>query len=357
MIEVGRNAPVFTAPSPVNPRFAFGSLGGRYLLMAFLPADPGRAEEMLGWIERHREVFGDDKVRAAPITRDPARFAAARNRAGLVWFDDRDGYIARGYGALDDAGRETGAWVLVDPMLRVMAVAEGAAEDANMFRIVRSLPAADDHAGVEMNAPILVVPRVFEPELCRRLIDVYDTEGGQISGTMQEIGGRTTAVVSEFKRRRDVTLRDQALTTLLRTRIATGLVPQIAKAFNYRVTRIERYIVACYDAEEGGWFNAHRDNTTAGTAHRRFACSINLNAGEFDGGDLRFPEFGSRTYRPPTGGAVVFSCSLLHEATPVIRGTRYAFLPFFFDEAGEELRQKNLHLLDQTPPAAEPVPA
>jgi predicted 2-oxoglutarate/Fe(II)-dependent dioxygenase YbiX len=174
---------------------------------------------------------------------------------------------------------------------------------------------------------------------------------------MQEIGGRTTAVVSEFKRRRDVTLRDQALTTLLRTRIATGLVPQIAKAFNYRVTRIERYIVACYDAEEGGWFNAHRDNTTAGTAHRRFACSINLNAGEFDGGDLRFPEFGSRTYRPPTGGAVVFSCSLLHEATPVIRGTRYAFLPFFFDEAGEELRQKNLHLLDQTPPAAEPVPA
>ena len=65
-----------------------------------------------------------------------------------------------------------------------------------------------------------------------------------------------------------------------------------------------------------------------------------------DGGDLRFPEFGSRTYRPPTGGAVVFSCSLLHEATPVTRGRRYAFLPFFFDEAGEALRQANLKFLD-----------
>ena len=71
---------------------------------------------------------------------------------------------------------------------------------------------------------------------------------------------------------------------------------------------------------------------------RKFACSINLNAEEFEGGDLRFPEFGSRTYRPPTGGAVIFSCSLLHEATPVTRGRRYAFLPFFYDEAGQIVR-------------------
>ena len=31
--------------------------------------------------------------------------------------------------------------------------------------------------------------------------------------------------------------------------------------------------------------------------------------------------------------------------TPVTRGRRYAFLPFFFDEAGEEIRQKNLDKL------------
>ena len=58
-----------------------------------------------------------------------------------------------------------------------------------------------------------------------------------------------------------------------------------------------------------------------------------------------FPEFGPQTYRPPTGGAVVFSCSLLHEATPVTKGTRYAFLPFLFDEAGARMRAANLHLL------------
>jgi len=104
---------------------------------------------------------------------------------------------------------------------------------------------------------------------------------------------------------------------------------------------MERYLVACYDAEQLGFFVAHRDNTTTGTAHRRFACTLNLNAEDYDGGELRFPEFGSRTYRAPTGGAVVFSCSLLHEAMPVTRGKRYAFLPFFYDEGKARLREAN----------------
>lgn len=348
MIEVGQTAPWFSAPSPVNPNFAFGSLGGRFLLMAFLPADPVRAKEMLGWMGRHSDQFDEVRLRGLPITRDAGQFASAQNRAGLIWFRDTHGAIARGYGVLDADGREAGAWVLIDPSMRVFARSEGAAGDAAMFEIIKALPAVDDHAETPLNAPVLIVPRVFEPELCRRLIDIYQDQGGERSGVMREIDGRTVPVMSNFKRRRDASVTDEALKLLLRRRIEARLLPQIVKAFSFQATRIERYIVACYDADEGGWFNAHRDNTTSGTAHRRFACSINLNAGEFEGGDLRFPEYGSRTYRPPMGGAVVFSCSLLHEATQITRGTRYAFLPFFFDEAGEALRLKNLHLLDQS---------
>jgi predicted 2-oxoglutarate/Fe(II)-dependent dioxygenase YbiX len=99
-------------------------------------------------------------------------------------------------------------------------------------------------------------------------------------------------------------------------------------------------MVACYEAS-AGHFKPHRDNTTKGTAHRRFAVTINLNAGEYEGGDLRFPEFGNRTYRAPTGGAIVFSCSLLHEATPVTAGRRYAFLPFLYDEQAARVREAN----------------
>ena len=156
---------------------------------------------------------------------------------------------------------------------------------------------------------------------------------------------KTIGVIDDFKRRRDTTLTDETLLQTLRFRIQARLAPEILKAFQFEATRIERYIVACYDAADGGYFRAHRDNTTAATAHRKFAVSINLNAEDFEGGDLRFPEYGPRTYRPPTGGAVVFSCSLLHEATPVTKGTRYAFLPFLFDEAGARIREQNQHLL------------
>jgi predicted 2-oxoglutarate/Fe(II)-dependent dioxygenase YbiX len=108
---------------------------------------------------------------------------------------------------------------------------------------------------------------------------------------------------------------------------------------------MERYIVACYEAEPGGYFRPHRDNTTAGTAHRRFAVTINLNAEEYEGGNLRFPEYGPHAYRAPTGGAVVFSCSLLHEALAVTQGRRFAFLPFLYDEdAARQREANNAHL-------------
>jgi predicted 2-oxoglutarate/Fe(II)-dependent dioxygenase YbiX len=60
---------------------------------------------------------------------------------------------------------------------------------------------------------------------------------------------------------------------------------------------------------------------------------------------LSFPEFGNRRYQPPAGGALVFSCSLLHEVSPVTRGRRYAFLPFLYDEAAARVRQENLVFL------------
>ena len=75
--------------------------------------------------------------------------------------------------------------------------------------------------------------------------------------------------------------------------------------------------------------------------------AIFLNPDEYEGGDVRFPEFGSKTYRATTGGAVVFSCSLLHEVLPMIRGRRFAFLPFLYDDAAAELRDANLRFLEE----------
>ena len=61
--------------------------------------------------------------------------------------------------------------------------------------------------------------------------------------------------------------------------------------------------------------------------------SLNLNC-VFDGGALVFAEYGRERYRPNRGDAVVFSCSLLHEALPVTEGRRFGLFTFFTDCAG-----------------------
>jgi hypothetical protein len=51
-----------------------------------------------------------------------------------------------------------------------------------------------------------------------------------------------------------------------------------------------------------------------------------------------FKEFGCALFRPPAGGACVFSCSLMHEALPVRKGKRYVFVPFLYDDAARSTR-------------------
>ena len=207
---------------------------------------------------------------------------------------------------------------------------------------------------VPLHAPVLIAPRIFEPELCERLIALHQADGGRFTGVMRDDGERTVAVMDDLKKRRDILVDDEDLRATLRDRMERRLFPMIERGLGFSATRIERYVVSCYDACDHAVFHAHRDSTTFGTAHRKFACSINLNA-DFAGGDLRFPEYGPRTYRPPPGGAVVFSCTMLHEATEVTAGRRYAFLPFLYDEAGAAVRAAYCERVGEPPELAEPA--
>jgi hypothetical protein len=220
-----------------------------------------------------------------------------------------------------------------------------------LAQVLSAQPPLPVEAPAAIAAPALIVPRIFEPGFCRQLIDYYDARGGHESGFMRDVNGKTVEIMDyNHKRRRDEEIVDEGLRRECMIRIHDRLVPEIRKAYQFEATRIERYVVACYEATASGHFRAHRDNTTLGTAHRRFAVSLHLNPDEYDGGRLKFPEFGQQLYTAPTGGAVVFSCSLLHEATPVTRGRRYVFLPFLYDEAAAAIRIQNLKHLQQ--PAA-----
>lgn len=334
----GDPTPWFTAATPAQAAFHFSTVTGRYVVLGFVPPPGPAREAAFAAFSARRAMFDDDNFAAFMVLRDQASMARARNQPpGLRWFFDPEGAISRQYGALEDDGTAHPYWLLLDPMLRTVMAAP-IAEAERFFAQAAALPPPGQHAGLALNAPVLVVPRVFDAEFCKRLIATYETQGGAVSGVMREKDGLTIGVVDDFKRRRDVNIDDEMLRREVRRRLERALFPEVHRVYQWRPTHVERYLIACYDADEGGYFRAHRDNETPGTAHRRFAVSINLNAEDFEGGDLRFPEFGRRTYRPPTGGAVVFSCSLQHEATPVTRGRRYAYLPFLYDAAGETIR-------------------
>jgi 2OG-Fe(II) oxygenase superfamily len=355
-LQFGEALKLRYASSNRNPHFALGALGGRYVLMCVV-ADLAAAAAQAA-LRAIAPVAFDETLKAcivfcaAPGGGTDALVAEAA-KTKLV-FDDPSAEAARDCALLDPRLEPQGRWILFDPGLRVMALWPLAGAEQALAALA-ALPHPDQHAGAPLHAPVLIAPRIFESSFCDTLVAYYAKHGGIASGiTKNSPDGKTfITLADDFKRREDCMIEDALLREHAMHRVFWRLLPEIEKCFAWRATRMERYIVSRYNAESGGFFRPHRDNTTKGTAHRRFAVTINLNTGEYDGGDLRFPEFGSRTYRAPRGGAVVFSCGLLHEATPITRGERYAFLPFLYDEEGVKTRAANNPHLDPSAPRYE----
>jgi predicted 2-oxoglutarate/Fe(II)-dependent dioxygenase YbiX len=267
---------------------------------------------------------------------------------------DIDREVSRTYGLCTPDGTFLPVVLLLDENLRIAAILplndpERLARD--VIAAAERLAAVEPACPARVQAPVLLIPNVLDRAACETLIEHYETRGGEPSGFMEEKNGLTRGVLdSSFKRRRDVLLSEPALLHMVNRQIQRRIVPEVAKVFQFRISRFERHLIACYEGEQRGLFRAHRDNTTKGTAHRRFAMSLNLNEGAYEGGYLQFPEYGSAMFRPRTGEAVIFSCSLQHEALPVTSGHRFALLSFFYDfydEAAVQVRQENLQFVEK----------
>lgn len=313
-MDRGDRAPDFALPCGGQSRRFYGLVGGEPVVVALWEGDTPAEVEALA--ATGAQVVG--------IARRPAQVEPQ----GLVLFEDPDGEVTRAFGG------EGGRLVVLGPNLRVAASlalepASVAAARALLDALTWTAPARE----IRHQAPVLFIPDVLPAPVCDFFIRLWRQSQTRATGVeLTDDGERRDALRGELKRRRDLVLSDPGLVKQLTATVGRRVLPELRRAMGADDRRFEGFKLACYDAAEGGHFKAHRDNLSPRTAHRRFALSLNLNDG-YEGGRLRFPEFGPDLHHPPPGGALVFAGHLLHEVTPVTAGQRFAIISFIYNAA------------------------
>jgi predicted 2-oxoglutarate/Fe(II)-dependent dioxygenase YbiX len=335
--SIGDRAPDVVGAAASGRFFSLDGQAGRPALIVALGAlDADAAALILGRLGAARAGLAAAGVDIVPIIpplpQFTARFATDERVGDLLI------YVTGGSGLerWDVEGR-AGA-MLLDRGGRIVSLS-GLDHETDPAAWVAQSAARISSAAPEVRAacaPALIIPNVASPALCQALIAHFEASP-HAAGVMASFsdGGAYAKLDESKKKRRDTELTAESpLYAEVLNLLSARVIPEIKKAFQADIANADRILIARYD-DTGGYFTRHRDNTAPHTAFREFAISLNLNTHEYKGGELLFPEYDDHRYNPPAGGAIVFSASLLHEAAPVTRGSRYVLLSFLGSAAAQ----------------------
>lgn len=170
---------------------------------------------------------------------------------------------------------------------------------------------------------VQVVP-VLSPEDCDRVVAAVIEDGGwapaSVTGTEYDDG-----VDPDTRSTLSAPLPGSIAGSTLAT-IGRAVTEANATTWRYDLTGFipsEIPSVLRYEAAVGDHFRAHID---AGPSHatRKLSFSLQLTDGDaYHGGDLLFADRLAEGYRNQ-GSLVIFPAVVLHEVTPIYRGTRHA---------------------------------
>jgi len=335
-LTVGNKAPPIIGTNLGGRFYSHDAQAGRPVaLVALGVLEPDRVKAQLDRLEACRARLAQSGVDIVALLPFSVRYAAvvSEHAAGDLVIHINDG---SGLDSLQTDG-EPGLVVLDRGWRVVHTGAFGKETDLPALCGFLAPQLASEPSRVcAMNAPVLIVPNVLSPADCRALIAHFEASPHRpgVMASMQ--GDAAVAKLDESKKKRrdiELTVETPLHAEIVRV-LGERLAPEIKRAFQFDVAFADRILLARYD-DTGGYFRRHRDNAAAHTAFRDFAVSINLNTDAYEGGELLFPEYNDHRHSPPAGGALVFSASILHEAAPVTRGSRYVALSFLSGPGAE----------------------
>lgn len=335
-LSIGDIAPdcILAGPDGKELSLRSDSIAGNPIVILFCPRLNAAGKEMLDCFSNSLDTFAANGARLFAITLAKADTLAGQSLNFPVLLDRREQVFAN-----FTAPRDRPSTVVLRRNHHVAGIfnGEAAAQAAAALSLAERMAWERKTTLMHVHPPVLLIPEAFSRDDCRRLIEIFETRGQtfvQPGNAMDYLNGADYKMrIPEHMRedRVDHFFFEKSTLAFVKNRLNQRILPEIVKAFHYRVTKYETLRMACYQGHRGGYSHGHRDNIPP-YVYRRFAMSINLNTEEFEGGELRFPEFGDQRYRPESGTAIVFSSSLLHEAMHVTAGRRFVFLAFLFGD-------------------------
>ena len=366
-LQPGDPAPWFRQRSTGNPNYAFDTVAGRYIVLCFFGTAADEAgQAALAAFAANRALFDD--VQARLLRRQPRsgrRGRGAGRRAilpGIRFFWDFDGADQPALRRRADRGRRTtrrcrcaaSGWCSTRrcgsarlPVHRRTA-ATGTRSWPSCEPCRRST--ASPASGCRRRCSSL--PNVFEPEL---LPPPDRPLRGSMAARNRASCARSTARPSLIydhghKRRRDCIDRGCRADPADPGRIIRRINPGDREGPS--LPRRRAWSATSSPATRPRTAAISAPTATTPPRARRIAASPSRSTSTTNSRAARsaFPNTARASFKAPPGGAVVFSCSLLHAVSKVTAGRRYAFLPFLYDEAAAKIREANNRVPRRTHP-------
>ena len=252
-LRIGDPAPWLVLPSDLGAGFPLASLGGRRIALVFVgslqwPSALGVVDGLLARAKQRLDPFRQGFV---VVTSDRNDFAAKipGDQVAARYLFDFDGKLASLFGVIAGEALQPTTFIL-DPHLRVERILPVVRPGTHAVEVIDALaivPALAASAPAAEQAPVLMLRNIFEPELCKALVAGYEGHGGEDSLFMVERNGRTVYERNHQKKRRsDWVIDNPDLQEQCRSSVVRRIVPEIHKAYQFRATRIERYLVGRY---------------------------------------------------------------------------------------------------------------